>query len=592
MIRYECEKRPGSSNSCGRSPAPQWAYGTGERARRPLPPRPIPCDVVPAKPTVPLKVWIIASASCFAVCAVLVLATVVVTQWGASERYPMVEPLVIQTPISAEPMYANPRPMLVPPQPTPKPQSTQPTHKPQPTQPAATELPTTPEDSDNEIQSPILEKLSIFKNAVGREKTKKTEDGSLASKPQLHPLHDTTLQHQERRIEKKDQAVYPGRMPHQKPTAQTTIVPGMRRQDADYYEEYYNDENLYEDYMQSNTMTSYLIEKVQELHEWITSDPDLKAGEGKGERSGDEFGQVLRALNDSLVAGDASIVMGKLKEIYLGDGVALSNRSRKAILGNGTDLLSFGILTLDVILLHNIQLMAWENQEAARVKMLKDPDVFAFNALFLEPGKVEAKRNEVYRHHENLASKRQNRPETAQEFDFGKNLLENVLEIGMSTARAAIHLGRAYRNTKLVLAQLSTRGGQGQLPRIDGAAQAIDRLQSSYGREGKEAGDDRAVYTDLDCIWTLYCKNLAATSTLNAPYGTMARINGLALRLLTGQLTAERALPAALHEALTGRADLPCARMLPRCSKVNAAAVVMDSIILPAKKVQSSNRAR
>lgn len=223
-------------------------------------------------------------------------------------------------------------------------------------------------DTDNEIQGPILEKLSIFKNVVGREKSRKTEI-SLASKPQLHPIHDTTLQHPERRIEKKDQALYPGQVkPHPKPI-QTTIlpyVPGIRRLDTDYYEEYYNDENLYEDYMQSNTMTSYLIEKVQELHDWITSDPDLE--KGKGGKGGDEFSQVLRALNDSLVAGDASIVMGKLKEIYLGDGAAASNRSRKAILRNGTDLFSFGILTLDVILLHNIQLMAWENQVCIAVR--------------------------------------------------------------------------------------------------------------------------------------------------------------------------------------------------------------------------------
>lgn len=34
------------------------------------------------------------------------------------------------------------------------------------------------------------------------------------------------------------------------------------------------------------------------------------------------------------------------------------------------------------------------------------------------------------------------------DFDVGKSLLENFLEIGMSTARAAIHLGRAYKNTK------------------------------------------------------------------------------------------------------------------------------------------------
>ncbi|VVC91299.1 unnamed protein product [Leptidea sinapis] len=42
-------------------------------ARRPLPPRP--------------ELWIIAGASCFAVCAVLVLATVVITRWGTTETY-------------------------------------------------------------------------------------------------------------------------------------------------------------------------------------------------------------------------------------------------------------------------------------------------------------------------------------------------------------------------------------------------------------------------------------------------------------------------------------------------------------------------
>ncbi|CAH2215881.1 jg272, partial [Pararge aegeria aegeria] len=44
--------------------------------------------------------------------------------------------------------------------------------------------------------------------------------------------------------------------------------------------------------------------------------------------------------------------------------------------------------------------------------------------------------------------RRQNLRQEAEESDFGMNLLENVLEIGMSTARAAIHLGRAFKNTK------------------------------------------------------------------------------------------------------------------------------------------------
>ncbi|CAK1592645.1 unnamed protein product [Parnassius mnemosyne] len=606
MFQYEYEKRPASANSCDSraTMTPDWrvystagsslARANADRARRPLPPRPIVCERMPTKTTVPLKVWIIASASCFAVCAALVLATVVITKWGATERYPTRE--LFEAP---EPIYYNPRPQPQPTKPSPK--------------PTTEETTTTSMETENEIQNPILEKLSIFKNVVGdREKNKKSEEKTLVSKPQLHPLHDSSLYHQERRIEKKHQAIYPRQEAEQYPNFKPTLpdlypghglpiegyVAGVRRYD-DVYDEYYNDDALYDDYMQSNTMTSYLIEKVQELHDWITSDPDFKNVTRK-RNSTNEFGQVLKALNESLVEGNVSVIMGKLKELYFGENYTLVNHTRKVIRSNSTDLLSFGILTLDVMLLHNIQLMAWENQEAARVKMLKDPEVFAFNALFLEPGKVEAKKNEVY-HHESVAAKRQSRPETAEEFDFGKNLLENVLEIGMSTARAAIHLGRAYKNTKLLLSQLSNRDNlntniQNQLSRnIDGNTHALNHLQTSYNKNDSSdsvASNKTENYTDLDCIWFLYCKNLIATSKLNAPYGTMARINGLALRMLTGELATERALDTMLYEALTGWTELRCPHMFPRCSKVNAAAVVMDSIVLPTKKLQSSNRER
>ncbi|XP_013163329.1 PREDICTED: uncharacterized protein LOC106114607 [Papilio xuthus] len=578
MFQYEYEKRPPSSTSCDSraTMTTSWgAYTTGttppmvnDRARRPLPPRPV-CDRIPTKTSVPLKVWIIASASCFAVCAALVLATVVITKWGATETYNTHQ--VYEAP---EPVYSNPS-----------------------SDPRKTIIKTTTDDIhtttelDNEIHDPIIQKLSIFKNIISNRDNKKTT--SLVSKPQLHPIHDTSLHHAEKKIEKKDQAKYTQQMlPEFIPklpeidNRQTLI--GYRRYETDY-EEYFNDDNLYEDYMESNTMTNYLIEKVQELHDWITSDPDFDVNVTKKRESNNHFGQVLKALNDSIVEGNISKIMSKLKEIYLSDNKTQVNK--KVILSNSTDLLSFGILTLDVMLLHNIQLMAWENQEAARVKMLKDPEVFAFNALFLEPGKVEAKKNEIYQ--QEMIAKRQNRPETAEEFDFGKNLLDNVLEIGLSTARAAIHLGRAYKNTKQVLAQLSNKENlntniQNQLARnIDGNTQALNHLQTSFNKNDSSSvtSNNTQVYTDLDCVWYLYCRNLIATAKLNAPYGTMARINGLALRMLTGELSTDRAFDTMLYEALTGWTELKCQDMFPRCSKVNAASVVMDTIVQSTKNM-------
>lgn len=256
-------------------------------------------------------------------------------------------------------------------------------------------------DNDDPIDNNILEKLSIFKNIVASREKKKTEN--LVSKPQLHPLHDTTIEHSERKIEKKDQAKLPSHVdiseiainqvrrptdginevqktiPDFKPTLPDVFVHshgeiklpdgymvGLRKHDefTTDYEEYYNDNNLYDDYMQSNTMTSYLIEKVQELHDWITTDPDFEIVKNSSTiaNKSTEFSQVLKALNESLLQGNVSIIMGKLKDIYFADNNTTGNHSRKMIISNSTDLLSFGILTLDIMLLHNIQLMAWENQ--------------------------------------------------------------------------------------------------------------------------------------------------------------------------------------------------------------------------------------
>ncbi|KAJ8706648.1 hypothetical protein PYW07_012726 [Mythimna separata] len=333
----------------------------------------------------------------------------------------------------------------------------------------------------------------------------------------------------------------------------------------------------------------YLIEKVQEVHEWVSTDPDLKTN---GTKQNGDFGSLLKALNESLVEGNVTIVMHKLRDIYFGENYTHYNSSRKVIVTNSTDLLSFGILTLDVMLLHNIQLMAWENQEMARTKMMKDPDVFAFNALFLDPGKVETKHNEVA-HDGSLFLKRLNPRQ--DDIDLGKNLLENIMEVGMSAARAAIHLGRAYKNTKNILNQISNKEAQAaniqnQLSRnLDANTHALNHLQTSFDSTHGVVNNG-SFYTELDCVWLLYCRNLVATTKLNAPYGTMARINGVALRMLTGELPANKALDTMLYEALVGWTELKCNDMFPRCSKVNAAAVVIDTILQSHRKSPASNR--
>ncbi|XP_022833988.1 uncharacterized protein LOC111361809 [Spodoptera litura] len=607
MFQYEYEKRPPSSVSCesATTVTTDWSRrypNVPDRmpnARRPLPPRPTVIHRVPDKTIVPLKVWIIASASCFAVCAALVLATVVITKWDTSETF------------TTQEVFQSPEPIL--------------TEQHQPT--------TYQEQVQRLEDTAVLEKLSIFKNVIPNRDHK-----SLMSKTQIHPIHDDII-HEERPIKKKDKPEsglmtdthdldsdkndiqeFNNNILADKSKVNDTIeqnnavndfvpnfkplLPGFGKSiDAeipygyldgkdDYF---YNDENLYDDYMQSNSMTSYLIEKVQELHDWVSTDPDITVNQT---RKDNDFGSLLKALNESLVEGNVTIVMHKLRDMYFGENYTNLNSSRKIIVtNNSTDLLSFGILTLDVMLLHNIQLMAWENQELARTKMMQDPDVFAFNALFLDPSKVEMKQNEIP-HDGSLFLKRLNpRQDPIEDLDIGKNLLENIMEVGMSTARAAIHLGRAYKNTKNILNQISNKEQQAasiqnQMSRnIDGNTHALNHLQTSFDST-HDVGSNGSFYTELDCVWLLYCRNLAATTKLNAPYGTMARINGVALRMLTGELAANKALDTLLYEVLTGWTELKCNNMFPRCSKVNAASVVLDTIMQSHRKSQVSNRGR
>ncbi|XP_037303644.1 uncharacterized protein LOC115450710 isoform X2 [Manduca sexta] len=430
-----------------------------------------------------------------------------------------------------------------------------------------------PEETDIDENIQVIQKLPLFKNIVANRENK-----SLLSKPQMHPLHED-IQHPERKIEKKDQPkinIEENLIPEFKPIDLNNQVKlpenFIKYKDSDY-QEYYDDVNLYDDYIQSNTMTNYLIEKVQELHDWVTKDPDFELKNTTKRNYSNDFSQVLKALNSSLVEGDVSIIMRTLKDIYFGE---LSNTSH-SVISNSSDLVSFGVLSLDVMLLHNIQMMAWESQESARIKMMRDPDVFAFNALFLDPNKMETMQNEIP--HSKDFGHPKHPKQDIDEDDFGRNMFKNILDIGMSTARAALHLGKAYKNTRSLLNQMTK---DVQLTRdVEGNTQVLNHLQTSFN--GSVANSNE-FYTELDCIWLLYCRNLVATSKLNPPYGTMARINGVALRMLAGDLSVDKAIDTILYETFTGWKDLKCNDMFPRCSKVNAAAVIMEKIVNPMKK--------
>ncbi|KOB63994.1 Uncharacterized protein OBRU01_24658 [Operophtera brumata] len=97
--------------------------------------------------------------------------------------------------------------------------------------------------------------------------------------------------------------------------------------------------------------------------------------------------------------------------------------------------------------------------------MLRDPDVFAFNALFMEHGQAGAG-------HEPGAVQR-----------------------------------------------LLSR-------RAHGTAPAHSHPHAAFSARARATAIADRSYTALDCVWLLYCRNLAVTSELSPPYGTLARING------------------------------------------------------------------
>jgi hypothetical protein len=136
-----------------------------------------------------------------------------------------------------------------------------------------------------------------------------------------------------------------------------------------------------------NPFTTFLQGRLQELYNWLSTDEDLagKHNTDSGSLSGD-FMKVLVALNRSLNEGNSSILLGELKEMYYNESTL--NVTDPAVLHNSSNLVSFGLLAFDLLLLRNVQQIAWEEEKLSSEEMLKDPEVLALNALFMPPEEV------------------------------------------------------------------------------------------------------------------------------------------------------------------------------------------------------------
>lgn len=139
-----------------------------------------------------------------------------------------------------------------------------------------------------------------------------------------------------------------------------------------------------------NPFTTFLQGRLQELYNWLSTDEDL-TGKYNSDTSDNsslsgDFMKVLVALNRSLTEGNSSILLGQLKDMYYSDDKL--NVTDPAVLHNSSNLVSFGLLAFDLLLLRNVQQIAWEEERVSNEEMMKDPEVLALNALFMPPEEV------------------------------------------------------------------------------------------------------------------------------------------------------------------------------------------------------------
>lgn len=334
-------------------------------------------------------------------------------------------------------------------------------------------------------------------------------------------------------VRKKSEAIYPSDWSEeltrpividpQQDFAENFHLPGItppntQSPDVDMKDYEYEEESV-------NPLYTFLQKRLKDVYKAV----------GNRKTMGLDWLDVIDSVNESISKSNVTIVMNKLKEIYYNTSapdVSMSTLiypSRQSLLNNASSLLSFGLLAVDLFLLHNVQQIAIAEESTVGEKMRRDPEVVALSALFLPPEKF----NELGR----------SRQELVDTTNTSKGLLQELLEFAQGVIRAVVNLGKAYRRTTTAEAQ------------------------------GRSNGKP----SPLDCIWTLYCRNLDKTAKLNGPYGFLAKMNSLALRLMMGEFPVEQAVEKLFLEYTRGEGSLNCQQLFPRCGAEEAKQVVIST---------------
>lgn len=235
----------------------------------------------------------------------------------------------------------------------------------------------------------------------------------------------------------------------------------------------------------NNPVFTFLRKRLQDVRDWLA-----QSGVRKNQS---QWIQVVDAVNQSLYTRNSTIVLSKLREMYANTSDVAADTPVASLIypaaanDSAASLVSFGLLAIDLFLLHNVQQIALNEDAEAGQQMLNDPDVVALNALFLPPDRVKQLRSANSR----VLSDDHRRDRNP------KGFITELMEFVNGGLRAVLNLSRAYRS--------SSR-----------AAKA----------EGKSVGDNPTTSgSSLDCIWTLYCRNLDKTAKLDGPYGFLAKMN-------------------------------------------------------------------
>ncbi|XP_039281489.1 uncharacterized protein LOC111043512 [Nilaparvata lugens] len=278
-----------------------------------------------------------------------------------------------------------------------------------------------------------------------------------------------------------------------------------------------------------NPMLMFLRRRIQDLYDWMSA--------GGKVRSDDEWLDLLRTINRSISDGNFTSVVGHLKKMYneTTSGVGLDELPVDSLIYGGVNgsmnPVSFGLLAVDLFLLHNVQQIAWNEESGLGEKMMNDPDVVAMNALFLPTDRLQRLRSEGSRLLTQSASGTQQK----------QGFVDELLELLTGGLRAVLNLSRAYRSS------VTARASNAASP--------------------------------LDCVWTLYCRNLEKTARLHGPYGFLAKINRLGLRLLMGEFPVENAVENLVKEATQGWQAIHCEKLFPRCGGEEAKDIVLETVM-------------